>query len=170
MKKYFCSFLLQFVLRLCICTRFKHMQRSRCTLLYVFYYKITSTMTYLAVTSCNGRWANFCNRNQPRGNDAYKLSFPRLRNDNPNQIRNPTAFDARLVGTHARYAQTGQTLNADLRPGSSCGHVQQSNMRCMDHQVGFCCSNDGKFVTFIKTAVYTFIICCNYYVRLLKFY
>ena len=94
---------------------------------------------YLVVPVCNGRWTMFYDRDNPGGTGDFE-TLRELRNQNPGQIcNNPIALDARLVGINTDYTRTEQTLNVNLMIGFWCVNAQQTNGRCLDYEVRFCC-------------------------------
>ena len=64
-----------------------------------------------------------------------------LRQAYPNQIcPNPTAVDARVVGTNNHIPIAGLNVTADVVNGFSCvNRVQTGGKRCLDFEARFCC-------------------------------
>ena len=86
---------------------------------------------------CSERWTRFYDRDNPSGKGDYK-TLPYLRNENQGQIcHNPTALDAKLVGTHIGYTQTGKNLKVDSRRGFWCSNTQNETKAIWIAKFGF---------------------------------
>ena len=99
---------------------------------------------------CSGWWTKFYDRDDPTS--GYPGDFElldTLRNENPDKIcSNPTAIDARVVGNHTNYNQTGQTLIVAPQMALGCFNDEQPNGTCLDYEVRFCCRSE--FACFIE--------------------
>ena len=98
---------------------------------------------FLDVLVCNGRWTSFYSKDDPNGSgDQESLTI--FLDNNPNQTcKNPTAVDARVVGNHTHYTQTGQVVKINRgKTIFECEHEKQSNgERCLDYEARwFCCT------------------------------
>ena len=63
---------------------------------------------------CSGNWTEYYNRDLPGGVGDFE-TLTSLRRENPGEIcDNPTAVDARVVGVHTHYSQTGENIGISL--------------------------------------------------------
>ena len=114
------------------------------------------------LTVCSGTWTKYYDRDDPAnlpdtddsqsgfgvygsgtieslgGGDYENLVWLRIENSHEICV-NPTAVDARVVGNHTHYSQTGQTLTINPQIGLKCENDQQANGTCLDYEVRFCC-------------------------------
>ena len=89
---------------------------------------------------CSGNWTDYFSVDEPteRG-DLEFLSD--IREEYPDEIcENPTALDARVVGSNIPYTETGEILTVDLNVGLVCVNQQQALLRCSDYELRFCCN------------------------------
>ena len=99
-------------------------------------------LSNLVLPSCNGTWTKYFDRDDP-SHYYDRETISELRKNVDNVIcENPILVDARVVGTHIHYSQTGQifTINTDV--GFECENALQLRPmeRCKDYEVRFCCS------------------------------
>ena len=96
---------------------------------------------------CPGGWTRYYDHDNPGGNgDFERLSD--VQRENPNDVcENPVAADARQVGTHVHYTETGQILTIGRNTGITCQNRQQPGRgRCFDYEVRFCCPFSSKSI------------------------
>ena len=95
---------------------------------------------------CSGNWTEYYNRDLPGGVGDFE-TLASLRRENPGEIcDNPTAVDARVVGVHTHYSQTGENVGVSLDGGFYCENAAQPDGNCMNYEVRFCCN--GKYSMF----------------------
>ena len=92
------------------------------------------------VVACSGVWTQYYDRDDPSGSGDHE-SLPHLRQEYPNQIcPNPTAVDAKVVGTNDHIPIAGLTVIADVVAGFACVNQEQTGGRgCLDFEARFCC-------------------------------
>ena len=91
---------------------------------------------------CNGRWTSFHNGDDPSGSGDQEGLTDFLSKNQNQTCENSLALDARVVGNHTHYKQTGQVvkINGD-KSQFECYHNKQRNgEKCLDYEVRFCCS------------------------------
>ena len=102
--------------------------------------KVIMEIFFSLVVTCNGVWTRYYDRDNPSGNGDYEILHD-LRREHPNQIcPNPTAVDARVIGTNNHIPISGLTVIADVVFGFACiNREQPSGRRCLDFEARFCC-------------------------------
>ena len=88
---------------------------------------------------CSGTWTKFFDQNNV-DDTGDSETFRDLNNAFPGQIcPSPSAVDAQVVETDRDYRTSGQVVQVDTSSGLLCLNEQQSNGRCLDYRVRFCC-------------------------------
>ena len=101
-----------------------------------------SSSVFPGAPVCNGNWTSFHNGDDPSGSGDQETLTDFLFK-NPNQTcENSVAVDARVVGNHTHYTQTGQVIKINRnRNQFQCLNNQQRNgEQCLDYEARFCCS------------------------------
>lgn len=93
-------------------------------------------------TDCiNGQWTPFYDRDNPGGSGDYE-TFSHLRARHSRVLcSNPIGIDAQTTGG-VNYKETGQVLQVGVTTGLVCRNNEQSNRRCLDYRVRFCCPSE----------------------------
>ena len=97
---------------------------------------------FLEVPVCNGRWTSFHNGDDPSGTGDQELLNDFLSKNRNQTCKNPTAVDARVVGNHTHYTQTGQVIMINrYNTYFYCdNNKQRSGETCLDYEARFCCA------------------------------
>ncbi|XP_050405893.1 mucin-5B [Patella vulgata] len=92
----------------------------------------------------NGYWTPFFDRDNPSGGYDYE-SLSDIQKENPGKVcAKPTGVDARLLnGDH--YSVGGDVVSVGPSIGLICKNSDQSDKKCEDYKVRFCCPKEPIF-------------------------